>query len=345
MRADFFTFLSFAWIGAAAMAASPTVGVPRACPAAELQDPAPERKPSDRSESPSRATPEAQVQRQLAQCATLVDRTFELTWSWSQDRRSIQQQRAGSRIPPIRPGTASGSLHEDMLVVGAPSAAGIEMVQVGPQVIARRTGSDWGRVDRLELEQNGVAFTPDPRLLLRTLAECPFAVRDRSIGELDGRPVELVSLELPPESAGRLHRAGAIPDPNPVAPSLRAVLERYEVDARLIPPPVLDVAVAIDVESQRAVAVTVRALLVPIDTHAILQAAGGRTRGSNDDAAAIEALQQRLRGDGKQAFVYRAGLPERDAEGAELRLLTYRIGGVVERPQLDERQQQLLRKP
>ena len=98
----------------------------------------------------------------------------------------------------------------------------------------------------------------------------------------------------------------------------------------------------IDVASQHVVGVTVRALLAPVDTHAILQAAGGRSRPSEDDTKALEAIQKALRGDGAKPFVYRAGLPERDAAGAELRVLTCRIGGPAKRPELDEQQTRLL---
>ena len=307
------------------------------------QDPppsAPTPIPSPPPDKPTR--PEERLQQQLLQGAAVEDRSFEFTWTWSQDRRSVMQHRAKMPIRPIRPGSASGSLHADLLCLQVPAADDTDWLQVGTQVLARKAGAAWRRVERLELAHHGAVFAPDPRRLLRTLAETPFVVRNRSIEAVDGVPMELVALELPPESGDRLHRAGAIPDPNPVEPSLRAAMQRHGVDPTLVPAPVLDVAVMIDVASQQVVGVTVRALLAPVDTRAILQAAGGRTRSTEEDTKAVEAILQALRGDGVKPFVYRAGLPERDATGAELRMLSCRIGGPAKRPELDEQQARLL---
>jgi hypothetical protein len=327
------------WLATTATAAVSPSGIPTSNPG--LQDPAPEQQVPGRTNNPGDA-PAERVKQQLQQAAVLTDRAFELSWSWSLDRRTIQRHRAGQKAKQPLPGAATGSMHEDLLAVLVTSDQRAELLQVGPRTIAKKADSDWQRVDRLEVTQGAITFVPDPRLLLRTLSECSFAATHRSIGELDGQPIEFLSLELPPESGARLHRAGVIPDPNPIDPSLRAVLERHEVDPKIIPSPVLDIAIAIDVKSKRAVAVTVRALLLPIDTRAILQAAGGRTRASEEDAAAIEAIRQGLRGDGKNPLVYRDGLPERNTHGTELRTLTYRIGAAVERPKLDERQEQML---
>lgn len=302
--------------------------------------PVPTPNPGQQPRAP--ASPEERLQRQLLHGAAVEDRSFEFTWTWSQDRRSVMQHRAKMPIRPIRPGSASGSLHADLLSLQVPADDDTDWLQVGTQVLARKAGAAWRRVERLELVQNGAAFAPDPRRLLRTLAETPFVLRNRSIEEIDGKPMELVSLELPPESGDRLHRAGAIPDPNPVEPSLRATMQRHGVDPTLVPAPVLDVAVVIDVASQHVVGVTVRALLAPVDTRAILQAAGGRMSSTEEDTKALEAIQQALRGDGVTPFVYRAGLPERDASGAEVRVLTCRIGGPAKRPELDEQQTTLL---
>jgi hypothetical protein len=308
---------------------------------ASFQDPVPPPPPPAPAAGGA-ARPEERLQKQLREGAAVVDRSFELTWSWSEGRRTVMQHRAKTPIRPIRPAAASGSLHADLLCLRVPAPDEIELLQLGTQAIARQAGAAWKQVERLQLEQNGARFTPDPRLLLGTLAAVPFVVRDRKIDEVGGQPVEVVALELPPESGELLHRAGAIPDPNPVDAGMRATMERHRVDPAHVPPPVLDVAITIDVTSQQVVGVTVRALLAPVDSRAILQAAGGRMRATADDAAAIAAVLTALRGDGKQPFVYRDGLPERDAAGAEQRLLTCRIGGPAERPKLGEEQERLL---
>lgn len=335
--------LSAALVAATVMLPAVAAVAPRQGSRPTAQDPTPTAStpiPSPRPDTPER--PEERLQRQLLRGAAVVDRSFELTWTWSQDRRSLAQHRAKMPIQPIRPGSATGSLHADLLCLQVAAADDADWLQVGTQVLARKAGGAWRRVERLELVQNGAAFSPDPRRLLRTLAETPFVLRNRAIEEIDGVPMELVALELPPESGDRLHRAGAIPDPNPVEPSLRATMQRHGVDPTVVPAPVLDVAVVVDVASQQVVGVTVRALLAPVDTRAILQAAGGRTRTTEADTKALEAIQQALRGDAGKPFVYRAGLPERDATGAEVRVLSCRIGGPAKRPELDEQQAGLL---
>lgn len=337
--------LPAALVAATVMAPLAAAVAPRHACRATPQEPtptAPTPTPTPAPQPAPPARPDERLQQQLLRGAAVEDRSFEFQWTWSQERRSVMQHRAKTPIRPIRPGTASGSLHAELLCLQVPAADDTDWLQVGTEVLARKAGGAWRRVERLEIVQNGAAFSPDPRRLLRTLAETPFVVRNRLIEEIDGKPMELVALELPPESGDRLHRAGAIPDPNPVAPSLRATMQRHGVDPTLVPAPVLDVAVVIDVASQHVVGVTVRALLAPVDTHAILQAAGGRSRPSEDDTKALEAIQKALRGDGAKPFVYRAGLPERDATGAELRVLTCRIGGPAKRPELDEQQTRLL---
>ncbi len=108
-------------------------------------------------------------------------------------------------------GKATGSWHADRLHVVFDGDQGDELVLAGRRMIARDANSEWKLRHERFADGNQVSFVPDAAALQQQLAAWELAVAHRTVGSLDDRPVEILTLTLTPEQVVEALWTGVLP--------------------------------------------------------------------------------------------------------------------------------------
>lgn len=154
------------------------------------------------------AAAKARLTQALQKTAGRPDTAF--TAQWGPDGKGGEMMDA---LGPMGrdPGKATGSWHQDRLHVAFDGDHGDELVLAGRRTIARDANSEWKVRSGRFADGNTIPFVPDAALLLQELAGEELAVAHRTVGTLDDRPVEILTLTLAPEQVGEVLWAGALP--------------------------------------------------------------------------------------------------------------------------------------
>ena len=167
--------------------------------------PAPSAPPTPVSSPAELAGAKQRLQQALRKTAGIVDTAFAAEWGGGRQERSV-----ANPVPTQR--TVIGSWHHDRLHVSLAGEQQDEIVVSGRAQIARNAKVDWKPRSRRLADGRPSFFVPDPPIALRLLAASDLAVTRRTVGSLDERPVEVVSVTLSPEQVAELTLSGGIDD-------------------------------------------------------------------------------------------------------------------------------------
>lgn len=310
------------------------------------------------------------LQQALTKAKSLLDTGFQANWGEVKLPGQVADEGPQDNVQGFAfpgqaavTGTAEGSWHRDLLHVKFVGVEEDELLTAGRVTVCRSKEVAWApRVARF-VDGNPVDFTPDPQLLLAALAQLGVQVSHREVGELDGRPVEFLSVALTPEHVAELLYRSALPNMNTGANVFRAVqfiaLGAAKPAGRQAPPlpsdPV-DLAIAIDPAAGIVHRLQFRTWAKNLGNRVIFAAGGNVVRAQ---AAARVVVGQPLNvapkenkeegeGDAKPPaeapLRYRDGLPERPCQGLQVSdyTIVLRDHGKAVAPKLDGELQQLL---
>ncbi len=170
---------------------------------------------SAQSASPIPATPaelaaaKARVTAALQKCSTLADTAFELRWAPAKKKGNDP---FAAMMGSVASGETSGSWHQDLTHVAWTGDNEDELLVVGRRMLAKDAKNDWRLRTGRFADGNPVAYVPDVALLLQQLAAWDLAVTNRSVGSLDDRPVEVISLTLSAEQVSEAIWIGLLPE-------------------------------------------------------------------------------------------------------------------------------------
>lgn len=149
----------------------------------------------------------------LQKTSTLQDVAFTVAWG------PDQKAKEGDTPPPwfamvmnTIAGKATGSWHDSLLHVAYDNEQGDEILRAGARTVARDKHQEWCLRTGRFADGNSIPFEPDTTLLLQQLAAMDLAVVQRTVGSLDDRPVEILSVTLNPDQVAALAWTATLPN-------------------------------------------------------------------------------------------------------------------------------------
>ncbi len=157
------------------------------------------------------AAPRQKLRDTLAKAANTADTAFTIAWAENAKKpdEPVAVFLGGASTAPT--GAVRGSWHDGLthLVYGED---GDEFLLAGRRMLAKDKKSGWCLRAGRFADGNTVGFLPDVPLLLQRLATWDLALTQRTVGSLDDRPVEILSVTLNPDQVAEAVWAGLLPD-------------------------------------------------------------------------------------------------------------------------------------
>ena len=157
------------------------------------------------------AAAKARLAGALQKCGALADTAFAMRWGPDKKKKGGDDPFA-KMMAAMNSGEAKGSWHQDLAHVAFQDDNDDELLIAGRRTLAKDGNLDWRLRQGRFADGNTVAFVPNVPLLLQQLAEWDLAVTQRSVGSLDDKPVEIVSVTLNAEQVADLVWAGLLPE-------------------------------------------------------------------------------------------------------------------------------------
>lgn len=162
----------------------------------------------------------AKLTQVLQKAAATTDTAFAAKWGPIKKREADDGQQifvqlmGGSRSD----GACEGSWHQDRVHVTFDNDEGDQLLIAGHRTLAKDDDHDWTlRSGRLR-DGNRHGFIPDLPLLFEQLVRWDLPIAHRSVGSLNDRPIEIVSLTLTVDQVAEAIWCGALPDGLVTAP-------------------------------------------------------------------------------------------------------------------------------
>lgn len=297
------------------------------------------------------AAAKARLQASLQKCATLTDTAF--TARWGPDKKKKDDNDPFAAMMGLRSsGSLHGSWHADSLHVAFDTDQDDEWVVAGRRTIAKDGTSDWKLRPGRFADGNKVDFVADPALLLQQLAQWDLAVTHRSVGALDDRPVEIVSVTLNADQVAEAVWTGVLPEAVTTATGGSRILRLAAIGGGggrpPLPPPAttVDVAFHLDPGTNLIHQIHFRGYTKSDGKMGggmvVVQAAGGVVRGGGDDEE--EEADEKDEATKDAPLVYDSGLPNRPRK--KMSVADYRVRltdhGQKQTPPWNELQKKLL---
>lgn len=147
----------------------------------------------------------------LHKTAALQDVAFAVTWGPDKKPKDADVlQRIG--LSGNSSGKAGGSWHDGLVHVAFDGDQGDEILRAGSRLVARDKDREWCLRAGRFADGNTIPFAPDTALLLQQLATMDLAVVQRTVGSLDDRPIEILSVALNADQVAELAWTDALPD-------------------------------------------------------------------------------------------------------------------------------------
>lgn len=188
-------------VAASAQSASPAPAPTPASPPPGVQTPAP---------SADLAAAKARVAAALQKCSALSDTAFALRWG--PDKKKKADDPFARMMGEMGAGATKGSWHGDLMHVAFDNDNDDELLIAGGRMLAKDGTVDWRPRRARFADGNTVPFVPDVPALLRQLAAWDLAVTQRTVGSLDDRPVEVISITLSADQVAEAIWAGLLPE-------------------------------------------------------------------------------------------------------------------------------------
>lgn len=147
----------------------------------------------------------------LQKCSQLEDTAFTVKWG-PNTRKKVDDDPLARMLAARNSGETHGSWHRDLTRVTFAGDQHDELLVVGARTIARDDDRDWQLRAGRFADGNPVAWVPDVGLLLRRLASWDLEVTQRSVGSLEDRPVELITVALDANQVAEAVWAGLLPE-------------------------------------------------------------------------------------------------------------------------------------
>lgn len=147
----------------------------------------------------------------LQKCSELTDTAFAMQWG-PNTKKKADDDPFQKMLKMRNSGDTRGSWHQDLMRVAFDNDQHDELLVAGRRTLAKDDGHDWQLRAGRFADGNTVAFVPDVALLLQRLASWDLAVTRRSVGALDDRPVELITVALGPDQVAEAVWAGLLPE-------------------------------------------------------------------------------------------------------------------------------------
>jgi hypothetical protein len=309
------------------------------------------------------------LQQALGKARGLLDTSFRANWGEVKLPGQVADEGPQNGVQVLgfpgqgsAAGSAEGSWHRDLLHVRFVGQEEDELLTAGRFTVCRSKDLAWApRVARFA-DGNQLGFTPDPQLLLATLAQLGVQVSHREVGELDGRPVEFLSVALQPEQVAELLHRCALPSAGTGMGAVRvlnlmvAAANQTARQAPPLPSDLVDLAIAIDPAAGVVHRLQFRTWAKNQGNRVIFAAGGNVVRAQAaarvvvGQALNVEIKEKQEEGEGdakppaEATLRYREGLPERPCQGLQVSdyTIVLRDHGKAVAPKIDGELQQLL---
>lgn len=302
------------------------------------------------------AAAKARVSAALQKCAALADTAFAMKWGPDKKKKKADDPFA-RMMGAMASGQTKGSWHADLTHVRYEGDTDDELLVAGRRTLAKDGTVDWRLRSGRFADGNTNAYVPDVALLLQQLASWDLAVTNRSVGALDDRPVEIVSVTLSADQVADAVWAGLLPEAIVTANGLgggRIVRMGMNIGGgnrtpATPPDTTIDLAIHLDPATNLIHQLHFRGWTKEAQGGAagvfVVQAGGARVAGGGDEEEDDEEDETKEAAAKKDApLVYENGLPTRPRKKTSVCDVTVKLSqhGQTPAPALTDAQKQLL---
>jgi hypothetical protein len=295
------------------------------------------------------------LQAALQKTGAAVDTKFAAAWAENGKKKDDGNQVIFAMGGPGE-GKTTGSWHQGLVHVQFDGDTGDELLVAGPRTLAKANDKDWMLRRGRFADGNVVDFVPDPALLLEQLAAWDLAIVQRSVGSLDDRPMEFLTVALSADQVAEAVWCGALPNAllagsgmNPFAVLIAARNGGARPPAAT-PTSTVDLAVALDPATGLVHQLQFRSWTKQ-DQNAMggrvvmVRAGGGGVQVGGDDEQGDEEGDEKAAAAAAGPIQYENGLPVRPRKKVTVMDFTVRLSehGKAKFPALTDNQRRLLK--